>query len=1258
MKDTNFTPMVLIVLAVTGLLYAQSGSGPSGPGAIRSAVAAALTPTPAATADVHCALDAKCVLASHLSSSVPRLDTETEELWANHCGNLQYLIALVPDPVDAHVGWLFDPIVDVIQRAAEAGGYSLDRFKLPWSAGAVVKTKCGATPSPPDQSAGATKNDEKGTTTCEALTNETEPGVLLFRHQEPQQAPLVVFLVGETPTSGVHKPALARALDLASCRRETISILGPTFSGSARSLAFTLQQWLSSSASAEWRRSNRDWREEWSSWSEEPLPAIRVISGSASSFPDQELQNVGKTENGANAVRFAATVIPDTHTRQQFIVSYLENQLGISPDQIALLIEGNTSYGLSLKEKREVGADARQPPIPHVLELPFPMQIAAVRSASEKAKPKPNAGADLLAVARPRLGLSLDDSREPPDLVPQMFPQITGPAVELVLDSIIATVSRREIKYVGLLATDVRDKVFLAQEIKRYNPDVRLFTFESDLMLAHPDYRQALTGMLVVSTYPLFNRTQAWTGPDWSHRLPFASSAAEGIYNATLALLGEGTAWFMVDYGMPKVGGAPLARKTRDRQPPLWISAVGNGGLWPLAIGDTSGGIEQAYLFKQRLPWGPLDKDGSDSDSSNAVAEGDDGLAKTLPEAGSARSAEIAWLLLSLLCLMQGVRYGIATTAEKNGPGGGSAPGDDRRLQTAIFRPRRQRKEQLAYVLVRFGTLLVMYSCVAFLFYFRSEVYRDEYWSLSRLLIWMCFAALLAPFVDAGVRLTARIFGWEETDRKRLWLMALLVATVIVTAGAITASVRSDRVWTFLGSTSPLAQVASASVKGSSPINRGKVQFMLDYERIANLQSQLSPLVPLILVGAIWFLWTHCHLRRLWLLENCTVVNPLQSADDLGGAGFERAQKDIDRALRHPFTGFPTLLGWLWIAPSAALWLRWLPTFEGTRFDWGFTIAFFLGSLGVVLAFAQTFAVWAQINWLLRRLASHPMVEAYTTLPERVSRGVRDSMYAYSPSVPDHELALEGWHALARKYRGAVQEAIVGRLELSAPLATELSGAMTTELHLADEALARALEGGYRGDTVAVRGALVDRFARLTAVLARVLTRAWREGKIAKRSSKEESPQDGAWHKPSGDPVTPWLAGAEGLVAIQVTTYLGQAFRHLRNFLGFVTVGLLLILLTVPSYPFQPQRLLTMFAWVLVLMIVTGALYVSVQMNRSQVLSYITGSKANALTFDRTFVLALITYGAIPVFSLLATFFPGIGDSLFSWIEPALRSVR
>jgi len=221
-------------------------------------------------------------------------------------GNLHLLIVTLPDWVDSHSRWYFDGLVDALQKAAAEGGFLIDRYYLPDAGGASgVQTASSAEP------------DSKG------VLHERDPGAILFRRIEGSEIAdlelLEVLLVPETPVSGVHRPALEGAIELAmefqapsgSDSPAVVRILGPTFSGSSPSLALSLR-----------KVSQRH-----------PSLQFRIVSGSATNPA-----NKGLLENSApGKVLFQGTVLPDDFVAPR-LETFVRNLLPGTRDTIARLV--------------------------------------------------------------------------------------------------------------------------------------------------------------------------------------------------------------------------------------------------------------------------------------------------------------------------------------------------------------------------------------------------------------------------------------------------------------------------------------------------------------------------------------------------------------------------------------------------------------------------------------------------------------------------------------------------------------------------------------------------------------------------------------------------------------------------------------------------------------------------------------------------------------------------------------------------------
>ena len=140
----------------------------------------------------------------------------------------QAIIALLPDPDESSLDWMYDAHLASIRGALERAGYLSDRFWIPDRADSVTVEAPGG---------------DEGVRRVAAP--DVVPGVMVFRGENGSSTRdlVVVYIVGEVATAGVYRPALRAALkeaaELTPASRE-VKILGPTFSGSAPSLRAVL----------------------------------------------------------------------------------------------------------------------------------------------------------------------------------------------------------------------------------------------------------------------------------------------------------------------------------------------------------------------------------------------------------------------------------------------------------------------------------------------------------------------------------------------------------------------------------------------------------------------------------------------------------------------------------------------------------------------------------------------------------------------------------------------------------------------------------------------------------------------------------------------------------------------------------------------------------------------------------------------------------------------------------------------------------
>ncbi len=496
------------------------------------------------------------------------------------------IIAMVPDPIESGLSLKLDNEIDAIQRAAESEGYVLDRYKLPWPTPSERAASGRAAEIDQSEDSGSTPNDaaHSGTKT----TQRSEPGIFLFRDGHKHRL-LVVFIIGETPTSGIHKPALRRALQQACGLRNAfvsalptgdcgsncppINVMGPAFSGSQDSLVYAIHDWRSQGSVGDGSTSCRD-------------VMIRMISGSATSV-DQSLFE------GSDNVDFKATVIPDRITLEKVSQWIQVHGMGSrTGSRVAILSESNTGYGVAFQDLLLNESKERNGPFKSLLLLKFPIHISELQRAIEGGAGHPSASDSLAtALGNSNLPLAASSSRERRDIVP-IYSTSEINSVELVLDQLLESIKQQQIGCVIIAASNVEDTVFLAEAVHNSSPNAMMISLNANLLFLHSEVNPQLQGVFVASAYPLFTANQVWTNPFWGAqlRIQFPSETAEGEYNATVALLGGDME--LLDYGNPFDVGA--------RIPPLWMTVIGRGGVWPLETFSIKD--DQHYIY-ERAEW-------------------------------------------------------------------------------------------------------------------------------------------------------------------------------------------------------------------------------------------------------------------------------------------------------------------------------------------------------------------------------------------------------------------------------------------------------------------------------------------------------------------------------------------------------------------------------------------------------------------------------------------------------------------------------
>ena len=1117
----------------------------------------------------------------------------TREGLSQQKAKYEFLALTVPDPIDSKFALDFDSVVQAVQRAYEARGFVLQSSWMPWPRSTSVQK------GPREQ------------------VYRNVPGSMLFRshRKEKSGVPIVyslVCLVGENPTSGVHKAALTTALDLyvqlshalpnpdndwsedqsypfkdeSQCRPSgevTIPIVGPYYTGFQTAFVNTLQKWAKDPFGGQ--RLGKGKR-----------PRFRVISGSAT---DVEPEKYFAPTDGQ--ITFQATVIPSyllTHGVLAYLQGERKTELPIEIPRLprlAWLRESNTVFGMDADRQKHDTQDNTSLP----LDIPFPLSISQFELEFEalearKGSPPRLPSSDLIGPRLPiRAGPQLDG----------LAPYDREAAAVIAYQSlraILTTIDREQIRFVGIQATDPRDIVFLNKLLTQYSPSVRVFTTESSVALLDPNEAYHMRGMLVASTYPLYPLTQRWYGTvdrlrekstataqcpspttseriPWNARIAFPSQGSQGYYNAVLAQFGNYRS--MLDY-------RPVGWAGRDdERPAIWVSIIGQGGvLVPVHVYteyDDRLKFEkscepQTYVF--RVPC--------------VTSDPDRGLRPPPlhPLIDTPPSAIVTHILVFLL-LCVGIaacwkeRWG-AFLGSSTLNASSSKPGLDTVLAVWLWRG----------LLVVSVAALAIPQGLAFREAFEGRCFQPDDWGYAMIAMAGLINVALLFFL---VSLVLRPLRNYKGERAGSWTLAAISLLIYLVA------------WWVWGC-------------------RSGAERFFSYVRIMDVGAAVSPVSPVQLLAAAALTLAWFPLRQLWMGRAVWINCPF---------GHEwPAITSRNLAVRDAFlrpVWFLTGAGWVSLGALASLsvliavgvyrWVKDLPAEDGLVWDSAIWLATALLTLGVAAGLGRILASWHALAELLKEFHRLPLAAAFNQLSDPIRKA--------SANVQSHRPRL----SVLRTAIWSLEPA--ERIKLQAELARMTNDRLNW---LFSEPSGCNQEITPLDEQVLI--AVIDRLAELSL---RNVQAAWRE-----RTLEEGY---GTYREPSKPESAKEVSADERFLATILVLYVGSYLAQLRTLLFAPLIAAPLLLFAVASYPFEPERpRLNLQAGVVAIVLATG-LYVFVQINRNAFLSRLARTTEDRFTpGDPGFLSSVLTY-LLPLVLVLAAHILGLFRVV---LDPLLALVR
>lgn len=1136
--------------------------------------------------------------------------------------SLEFVIAIVPDPVHTHLSLDFDREIDAIQEAVQQDGYLFSRAYTPWE------------PSDhPEDTRFHVRLQQKA---WEASKEEL-PGLMVFRKAMPESgstlpsretptAPLsdslFVFLTGDSPTGGISKIQFRNAVQIIGQIRKTskqkfspellpkpLKIFGPSFSGSLYSLMDTLTGELAS------------------------VP-VQVYSGQVSSFDTINWFN--NYRKGPTSPRLLSFEESDRFITTR-LIAFLRKAHYEAKD-IAILSEDQTAYGSQVTP----GTNS-VPQTPDEAVVPrfyFPREISQLRAAYQKDvhEGEPPAGADRPS-SRLTLPLNLSDARNDDDDVASYSKAQTPLSQQGVLLGIVGNLEKHHSKFVLIQASDALDEIFLVNFLRVAYPNGHIITTGADLLFQRDLEDPRLRGVLAVSSYSLapgaydhLARPASLTPEEHVDRV-FPTSFSAGSYNAMLALLKyvapQNTNGALgisantstpiagahartendklpqaayVGYGWPSIAG----QSTDDGQlvAPLWLTAIGRGGYWPVEILS-----ESIYTDSK--------KDLQTSLSEISGSPQYDYQKRHLP---------LPWRILFFFCLLlEAVYLYLLRTGSLL----------SRSDFSATFAPVSGSDHRSG---VGFRNWIIFVVNILFLLVLMMLAWPLMRWTceIQTFPLWFAFELTAFAFLS--------VLGVYELRRRHG--VKLPVAFLICSA------------------TAPIATILLART------GRESFENFLTY-RYVHVTSGVSPAVPWLLLGAAGLWWAWHTLAGVALSDRRQPRLPTTAMRRLGCADNETLRCVMDPTNRDPRVYLAALL--VALLPVLAIDLRHpVEAMDGLIYEWAYALVLGLTTLVLLSGVIRLTVIWAEFRPLLVALERQPLRRGFDRLHgfrwnpiwRLGGTGLQDSYRLISREFEslDHVRNLKVLNgaisespfvlalARVREMRKTISErsrqseaANIARVAAKrrAGIVGQLQIACSPQPHYVD--------------------ALLDDFQELQACLSltcgaalECLTHIW--GAETGVDMFEVSPRKETNERPRKPNEPQEVQLLEQFVCLFYVNFILSVLMRMRALIISAAGMLVFILLSFNSYPFQPKTLLDRIFLFLFFVVVALVVRVLAQMHRDATLSRITDTTPGELGFD--FWLRLVSFVSVPLVGLLATQFPSISGLLYSWFTPAAQAFK
>jgi hypothetical protein len=976
-------------------------------------------------------------------------------------------------------------------------------------------------------------------------------------------------------------------------------------------------------------------------------------------------------------------------------------------DDVALLTERNTSVGVLYGNKY---GNKRA----NLVVYPFPYQISKLRASYEKSGLLNDKQSRSLGSTE-RLTIPFEVTGEPTDVPATQTPAFTTAVEELTLNQIFADLRRRDIRKVGIIATDPLDVVFLARQLGTFCPDVQLFTTQSHLLFTHPQHVAELRGMLVASTYPLYPLNQLWSYSykgDMAHTF-FSGDTVQGTYNAAVAHLDQignpGVLPRFLEYGTPfdppgsyKKGADGWVWGVKLRKPPIWLSVVGNHGLYPVAtVEPKDNPSDDAYVFthiqqeeeyrsiplatptevdKKEASWGRV-RDWFRPSLPRFWLFVFWGLTLACAALMAVNLMIFRWALGSRRVDCETIRIGPIQTVAlaqflnccrgNDTARGGACRGPGLLLTIALL------LLGIVYLTVSYPVLEVSWNVP----WYPIDIGYGEFW--------VALAAYMTTCAMA-VSLVLSVLGWVIIGRRissprvvrlirPLVALALCVTFLVLPLG---------RVWS--------AWSSGVAAHSFATIEEAQREALFRLSRSAAIPSGVSPVLSILLLGAAGLAWVHAQLRRRFIRDQYSPkVESFLPPDNLSGdwktlLAVSDRHKRFEEILASDWEAPPRVAGgrrtrWVgailatpvvrlfrdnaaasivislisafFLLPVLSRSIAWqgkLP--DGSFLGWVAGILFCVLFILITFHLLQVIALWKNVHEMMNLILRLPLTSALDRIPTRVAAWFKEP-----PGSGNRRFELIRRQSLALAASSEGGKCAVRR-ELSEALERNIPFDRWTDL-------VRSLKGVERDTIDAIRDQLLVLVLEYWRPLPVVAAFATKQADPSRPDSADVNvpgelrnialaiAKDTLAAPESPKRLPEWIRLAEDLVALLLMRWLAASCAQVWNQIGFLAAGAMALLLAINAYPYPFQDRLMLGIGLLIVALVATILVIVVGFNRDEMINRISNTSPNQLKLDQHLLGILATY-VVPLVGVLAAISFDASDTIRTLFDPILRHFR